>query len=163
MSKESPWRRGDAADLASAPQTELWEIRTELFVFGPVCCRTPQACHFFQDSIYIGNPYVNGSTARISKSQFCDRFLGRLRGRRRPRGAAGDLRTVALRHTTLGICPRSHRGGGETLRTSQARPRQNCGKSGRNSLHAGIVVLFAVELHRRAIFSRIRFIKGFPM
>ena len=79
--------------------------------------------------------------------EICDRFRARARGRRRPEAAAGVVRRVAQLHISLSILSESIGGGGETPRPPHAPASFNCNKSERNYLYAGILVLFAVELH----------------
>ena len=58
---------GETPRPSDAPSSfECVKFRSDILVFGPVCCRTPQACHFFQDSIYCAAGAISKECKRVS-------------------------------------------------------------------------------------------------
>ena len=147
---------GETPRPSDAPSSfECAKFRSDILVFGPVCCRTPQALFFSQKPIIVGFPIENEPGECRSKSSFCDRFLARRRARRRPREAGRSCARVAQHQiplTSLRILCAKLRGGGETPRPSDAPSSFECVIFERICCHARILVLFAVELHRRCFF-----------
>ena len=120
-------------------------------------------CFFFQKTIIVGFPIEIGPGAGHSKSPFCDRFWARPRGRRRARAGGRSCPRVARRQVSLRILCESLRGGGETPRPPDAPASSECVKFVWNYSYARILVLFAVELHRRCFFFQKPIIVGFPI